>query len=106
MTKDQYFEMCDQLGSEPIESEIPMDFSDLVLEVQEAFQIYNSLQDCWDYMGGNYIGKNFNYIEIIFKMYGVEPEMHKTYMELLLEIDRTRSKQILDSKPKDKTARP
>lgn len=105
MTKDQYFEMCEQLGSNPIESEIPQDFSDLLVEVQECFQIYNALQDNWDYMGGNYIGKNFNYIETVFKIYDIPTEMHKTYFELLMQIDSIRSRQIRDSKPKDKPAR-
>lgn len=105
MTKDQYLEMCEVMGSQPAESEIPVDFSDLVLEVQECLKIYNSLQDNWDYMGGNYIGKNFNYIESIFRIYDIEPEMHKTYFELLVLVDNIRSKQIRDSKPKDKPAR-
>lgn len=105
MTKEQYFEMCEALGSEPKESEIPHDFSDLVWELQEAFQIYNALQDNWDYMGGNYIGKNFNYIETVFKIYEIPPELHKIYFELLMQIDNVRAKQIRDSKPKDKPAR-
>lgn len=102
MTKEQYFQMCEDLGTEPVESEIPADFSDLVLEVQEAFQMYNLLQDNWDYMGGNYIGKNFNYIESIFRIFNIEPELHKIYLELLIQIDNIRSKQIQDSKPKTK----
>ena len=105
MTKDQYFEMCETLNSVPIESEIPMDFSDLVTEVQEVFYLYNALQDNWDYMNGNYIGKNFSYIESMFKIYNVDPELYKTYFELLLLIDNIRAKQIQDTKPKDTKAR-
>jgi len=105
MTKSQYFEMCEMLGSEPKDSEIPIEFDDLSTELQEALQIYSNLQDCWDYMGGNYIGKNFNYIETVFKFYNVEPENYKTMYELLMTIDRIRTKQIQDSKPKDPKAR-
>jgi len=105
MTKAQYFEMCEMLGSEPKDSEIPIEFDDLSLEVQEAIQIYSNLQDCWDHMNGNYIGKNFNYIETVFKFYNVEPDQHKYMYELLMTIDRIRSKQIQDSKPKDPKAR-
>jgi hypothetical protein len=94
--------MCETLGTEPLESEIPIEFSDLVTEAQEAFQIYNTLQDCWDYMGGNYIGKNFTYIESVFRMFNVEPELRRIYLELLMHIDSVRSKQIQDSKPKSK----
>lgn len=105
MTKDRYFEMCEALGSEPIESQIPVEFEDLVQELQEVMVMYNHLQDCWDYMGGNYIGKNFSYIEAIFKIFRVEPELQRFYFEYLLTIDSIRSKQLQDSKPKDKTAR-
>jgi hypothetical protein len=105
MTKAQYFEMCDLLGSEPVDDQIPIEFDDLIQEVQEALQIYGNLQDCWDYMGGNYIGKNFDYIETVFKFYNIEPESHKYMYELLMTIDRIRAKQIQDSKPKDTKAR-
>lgn len=88
------------MGSTPKESEIPIEFSDLVMEVQEVFQIYNLLQDQWDYMGGNYIGKNFTYIETVFQIFDVQPELKKYYLEFLVLIDNTRSKQIQDSKPK------
>ncbi len=45
MTKDRYFEMCEALGSKPIESQIPVEFEDLVHELQEILVIYNNLQD-------------------------------------------------------------
>jgi hypothetical protein len=107
MTREQYFEMCEAMGSEPEESEIPLEFSDLILEVQEVIHIYNLLQDEWDYMNGNYIGKNFTYIEPVFRMYEVPQELHKVYFELLVTVDRIRAKQIQDSKPKpEQKARP
>ena len=31
MTKEQYFEMCEALGNEPAESEIPIEFDDFPL---------------------------------------------------------------------------
>lgn len=105
MTKEAYLEMCEALNSVPKESEIPVDFEDLITEVQEAVIIYNSLQDQWDYMNGNYIGKNFNYIDTVLKLYKIDSELQKFTFEILIEIDRIRSKQIQDSKPKDKTAR-
>jgi hypothetical protein len=100
MTKQQYFEMCEQLGSEPLEEEIPVDYDDLPLEVQEVLQIYNNLSDSWDYMGGNYIGKNLQNIRDIFDMYDVERQDHRTFYEFICSIDRIRAKQIQDKKPK------
>lgn len=106
MTKNSYFEMCEQLGTEPLESEIPVEFDDLVTEVQECLTIYNSLQDVWDYMGGNYIGKNFGYIDTVLELYQVPQDSQRFYFEVLQQIDRIRSKQIEQSKPKNKETRP
>ena len=100
MTRDQYFEMCEMLGNEPNDSEIPIEYDDLPLEVQDALRIYNTLQDNWDYMGGNYIGKNIQGIRDIFEMNDIEKTDHKSVYDLILQIDRIRAKQIHDSKPK------
>ena len=100
MTKAQYFEMCEMMGSEPLESQIPVEYEDLPLEVQEALQLYNTLQDSWDYMGGNYIGKNLSYFGSILQMYQVPLEDQSRLYELIVYIDQLRAKQIQDKKPK------
>ena len=100
MTKDQYYEMCEMLGSEPLESEIPIEYDDLPLEVQDALRIYNNLTDNWDYMGGNYIGKNLGSLRFILEIYEIEKEDQRSVYELILNIDRIRAKSIQDSKPK------
>lgn len=100
MTKEAYFDMMEQLGSEPLDEEIPVEYDDLPLEVQEAVQIYNNMQDVWDYVGGNYIGKQMVGFKDILEMYDVPKEDHKTMYELVLHIDRVRAKSIQDAKPK------
>jgi len=100
MSRDQYFEMCEVLGTEPADSEIPVELDDMPLEVQEALRIYNNLQDNWDYMGGNYIGKNITGLRDILDLYEIAREDHKSTYELILLIDGIRGKQIQDSKPK------
>ena len=100
MTKDAYFEMCEALGSEPLESEIPVEYDDFPVEVQEAIRIYNNLQDHWDYMGGNYIGKNLNGFKDILSIFEVDPQDYRAVYELIMRIDRIRAKSIQDSKPK------
>jgi hypothetical protein len=104
MTKDQYFEMCEMMGNEPLDEEIPVEFNDLTLELQEALQIYNNLQDSWDYMGGNYIGKNMTGFIDILNIYEIAPEDRRHIYELILHIDKIRAKQIRDSKPKQKAS--
>lgn len=102
MTKDAYFEMCEMLGSEPIDSEIPVDYTDFPTEVQQAFNIYGKLRDDWDGMSGTYMGKHFEGIRDLFIILEVPFEDHKTMLELVDMIDKHRAKSIQDNKPKDK----
>lgn len=106
MTKYQYFEMCEQLGTDPIESEIPIEFDDLLLEVQEALHVYNYLQDNWDYMNGNYIGKNLVGFKDILEISGIEPDYHRSIYEIVITVDRIRQKLISTKQQQTKKTRP
>jgi glycyl-tRNA synthetase alpha subunit len=101
MTKDTYFEMCEALGTAPIESEIPVEFEDLPDVIQEVLQIYRLLKDDWDTVNGNYLGKTFQGILDIFNIMEVDVADRRTYLLLLHLIDSVRSEQIKKSKPKD-----
>lgn len=92
--------MCEALGSEPVEEEIPIDFEDLPVTAQQAFAIYSKLKDEWDYMGGNYIGKNYSGILDILTLLEVPVEDRKTMFELITIIDSHRAAAIAASKPK------
>lgn len=98
MTKQAYFDVCEALGSEPIDSEIPVEFDDLVFEAQQALQIFNSLQDSWDYMNGNYIGKNLVGFKDILDIFEIPKEDRKIMYELVLFIDSVRAKSIKEKK--------
>ena len=100
MTKETYYEVCEAVGSDPIDSEIPVEFEDLVLEAQQALQIYNNLQDSWDYMNGNYIGKNLIGFKDILEIFSISKEDHRVMYELVMYIDTIRAKAIRDAKPK------
>lgn len=100
MTKEAYFEMCEMMGSEPIDSEIPIDFSDFPITVQQAFGIYSKLRDEWDTMNGNYLGKSYAGILDILTILEVPVEDRKTMFELLGLIDKYRSEMIASNKPK------
>lgn len=101
MTKDAYFEMCAALNSEPIESEIPVEYDDLSIDVQEALSIYSKLKDEWDTMNGVYLGKSYNGILDIFDILEVPKEDRKTMFELIGSIDNIRSKAIEAKRPKN-----
>lgn len=94
MTKAAYFEMCEALGSEPIESEIPIEYDDLCDDLQYALSIYSKLRDEWDTMNGYYIGKNFSGIKDIFDILEVDPGDRRTIFDLICNIDVYRTKSI------------
>jgi hypothetical protein len=100
MTKDAYFEMCEALGTEPVDDEIPIDFEDLYIDVQEAMGIYHKLRDEWDTMNGVYLGKNYVGLVDILELLDVPVEDRRTQYELIGIIDAHRSKAIADAKPK------
>lgn len=102
MTKDAYFEMCEMLGTEPVEEEIPVEYDDFFIDVQEALGIYQKLRDEWDTMNGSYIGKTYAGLLDILDLLGVPVEDRRTQYELIGIIDTHRSKAIADAKPKTK----
>lgn len=103
MTKDAYFEMCEMMGSEPVEEEIPVEFGDFPLTVQQAFSIYGKLRDEWDTMNGVYLGKSYAGILDILILLEVPVEDRRTIFDLLGIIDGHRSTAIAANKPKPKT---
>ena len=100
MTKEAYFEMCEMLGSEPLAEEIPVEYEDLLVDVQEAMGIYSKLRDEWDTMNGVYLGKSYSGILDIFEILGVLPEDRKTVFNLIAMIDSIRSAVLAENKPK------
>lgn len=105
MTKVQYFEMCDALGTEPVDSEIPVEIDDFPQEVQQAIAVYYRLRDEWDTMNGVYLGKSYTGLGEIFDIFEIEREDRKLFLEWISALDAARSKVIEASKTKrsDKT---
>lgn len=98
--------MCEALGSEPVEDQIPIEFDDLPNDAQYILQVYNLLQDNWDYMGGNYIGKNMSEFWKFMELDSIPCEDKKYYYEIVLHIDSIRAEQIrLQQKSKEKPAK-
>lgn len=98
MTKEQYFEMCETLGTEPVAEQIPVEVEDMPLEVQEAFEVYKILRDDWDSVGGNYLGKSFIGIVDIFNLLDIPKQEHKGMLMLLKLIDSVRQEEIAKKK--------
>jgi len=82
MSRQSYLEMCQQLGSEPIEEEIPTELDDLTAQSQEVIEIFNYFPDKWGSMGG-YEGKELTNFPVIFKLYEVPEDKWLLYLDLL-----------------------
>lgn len=101
MTKEAYFEMCEALGTEPLEEEIPIEIVDFPLEIQEVLEIYRMLRDDWDMVNGNYMGKQFSGISELFDIMEVNTLDRKLYLTLLHTVDSIRADEIRKQKPAD-----
>jgi hypothetical protein len=106
MTKDAYFEMCEALGTEPIENEIPVELSELPLEVQQTLDIYFKMRDEWDTMNGRYLGKSYAGILDLFNIVGIEPVDHRMTYDLLTIMDTHRATAIRVNKPQETNKKP
>ncbi len=106
MTKDVYFEMCEALGTEPVESEIPVEFDDLPGFIQESFSFYWLLRDVWDPVGGNYLGKDMSMLFEIFKLYDIEKAEKLLHVRVIQQIDQSRTKLLQSKKSQQPTEKP
>jgi hypothetical protein len=104
MTKEQYFEICEAMGNEPIESEIPVEFEDFPLEVQQAFNAYRMLRDEWDTMTGSYLGKSLIGVKDVLEATEIELSDQKLIIMLIRMIDAVRSDEINNKKKMEKPA--
>ena len=97
MTKDAYFEMCEMLGQDPIEEEIPVEVSDFPDLVQQCFVLYGILADNWDSMGGGYMGKDYSIVFNLLQVYQItEPEEILLCLDFLQHMDSVRSKLVAE----------
>lgn len=72
MDLDQYLLMCEQMGWEPKEEEMPLDPSHLSIECQQALLLLNALPDLWEGMNGTWLGKDYSGLFDIMTIYQIE----------------------------------
>lgn len=92
MTKETYFELCETLGNEPVDEEIPVELDDFPDEVQEAIMVYYKLKDEWDTMNGVYMGKSFAGFNDILDILEVPFQDRKMLLEWVGIMDAARNK--------------
>ena len=107
MTKDQYFEMCKQMGSEPVEEEIPLEFEDLTIESQKAIELDSLLSDNIAQMSGHLMGKDFSGVDTFLDVLGIKGDGEKYIVFLLLsDIVNTNKKLVSQEIEQQKNKRP
>lgn len=74
MTKQQYFDMLEAIGAEPIDEEIPIEFEDFLEDTQTIISIYNLLPSKWDGFSGSYMGKDYINLELLFNSFHINGE--------------------------------
>lgn len=102
MTKDAYYEMCEALGSEPDEDELPVELSDFPQEIQEVFNIYFLMSDVWDGASGSYQGKNTGIVFQLLDLYHIDVQDRLVYLTFIRAMDNVR-KRIINEKAKQAT---
>ena len=71
MTRERYLEMCEQMGNDPLEEEIPPDLEDLPEIVNLAVNTFNMLGDR-RYTVIGYVGKDYTNLKYYIELYGIE----------------------------------
>lgn len=94
MTAKSYYEMCEALGTEPIEGEVPIELHDLPYIVQQCFTIYHVLPDIWDTMGGGYMGKDYSIVFNLFDLYLVEENERIISLDIMRLMDNERARVV------------
>ena len=84
MTRNKYLDMCEQLGKEPSDKEIPPDWDDFTELVRDAINTFNKLGDrVFPEIG--YVGKDYQNLKYFIDFYRVDDV--EFYLEVLSWLD-------------------
>lgn len=86
--------MCEMLGSQPLEEEIPIEMGDFSEDIQLVFELYSILPDIWEGFSGSYLGKDYSNIFKLFDIYDFDRTDYLFYLRLIKHMDRIRSEVI------------
>lgn len=82
------------MGSEPLEEEIPLERTDLLMDTQLAFSVYDKLQSNWEGFSGSYLGKDLSILPSLMEDYQIPLESRKYIWEVIPVIDHYVGKDI------------
>ena len=86
MSKENYLDMMEQLGKEPIEEEMPPGIEDFPEIVINALETFNGLGDrIFGDVG--YVGKDYTNLPYFMRIFGIEEADEETFLTILLKLD-------------------
>jgi hypothetical protein len=75
------------LGSEPVDSEIPLEREDLTEETQLVFYLYDKLPAKWEGFSGQYMGKDLTLLPILCEEFNIDKSTRKYAWDMIPIID-------------------
>ena len=98
MNAEQYLQMCEQMGWEPKEEELPKDPSYLSYNIQCALVLFNALPDSYAGMSGTWVGKDYSCLEYVMNIYSMDD--YKKEIFTLLKIAEVEASKFYAEKTK------
>lgn len=84
MTREKYYNLCEQMNREPDPDEIPPELDDFPPDVQKAMIVFNKLGDrIFPDIG--YLGKDYTQLNTFIDVYEIENK--KIFLETLIRLD-------------------
>ena len=101
MNTEQYLLMCEQMGWEPREEDIPMEVDSLSYNSQCALILFQALPDNWEGMSGSWMGKDYSGLVDIMNIYQMD---NKKEIFELLKVAEVEASKYYAQKQKERDA--
>tara|TARA_B100000575_G_C23136302_1_gene660229 strand:+ start:2701 stop:3024 length:324 start_codon:yes stop_codon:yes gene_type:complete len=86
MSKDQYLEMCAQMGEDPDWEKCPPDWTDFPDIIIDSMNIFNSLGSRI-YPEIGYVGKDFTNFDFLLKLYNIKDHHIDFVYEIIMMME-------------------
>lgn len=95
MTREVYYDMCEQLRQEPVEEEIPIILQDFPDIVQMSIRIHNIMPGIWEGMSGSYLGVDTTNLFDLFELFNIESQPERILsIDIIQTLDNLKMEEI------------
>ena len=101
MNPEQYLLMCEQMGWEPKEEDLPIEIDSLSYNAQCALVLFQALPDNWEGMSGSWLGKDYSGLMDIMNIYQMD---NKKEVFELLKVAESEASKFYAQKAKERVA--